>query len=55
MTQWHTPDELPEEGRKVEMVFDARQVEHGVWLDGQLDYRPEEWDKVKLWRYLEVK
>jgi hypothetical protein len=42
----------PEEGKKIEYVMGPNEVEVGVWLNGQIDYREGDWERVIMWRYV---
>jgi len=52
MTHWHHPDETPENGRKIEMVFVVtRPTEVDTWDDG-LVLNEVDWNDVVMWRYV---
>ena len=52
MTHWHHPDEAPENGRKIEMVFVvSRATEIDTWDDG-LVLNEVDWKDVVMWRYV---
>jgi hypothetical protein len=53
MTVWHTKDETPKEGAKIEYIISSKVVDVGVWIDGELDYRPDDWNYAKMWRYID--
>ena len=53
MTVWHYPDDLPENGRKIEMVFMGyRSPECDTW-DGGLVLNGVDWNDVVMWRYVD--
>ena len=52
MSVWHHPDEAPENGRKIEMVFVvSRPTEVDTWDDG-LVLNEVDWEDVCMWRYV---
>ena len=52
MTVWHYPDDLPENGRKIEMLFLHRTPEIDTWEDG-LVLGEVDWNEVEYWRYVD--